>query len=439
MRIPRNEKNLLCAGLAAFCILFGGSLAMVLSGCSYASAPAGTDELSLAIQESAKLNKDGTVSVVVPLPSGEASRSINTAYVKTDVDFYEVVFRSTGDDPTVYYRGEAKASKGYISASVLPGLTYDVLLLAGNDKILLAAAYRGTNDGVANSDPDTNGPVTIEAGKANVIKLSPAPIALQWDAPSTPGTLIGANNDFEFSVSGLDTSDPSGSDDDQLEVNGGGRFIQISRTLYTDDSVKDLPRFIYTSEFTVKFNLSKLAPLIKASPVDTSSNYLFSLKTQDVLITPLAGSPSTEKFDDVKLITNAVITGSNVAIVAEGGSEYKIAKSTDLSANFITASFTNKGTNAKGEYLPRVNADGKLLFRLTYYAFSGDASVGREWFIQNGLNNEIDTPSPKASDPTSPVTTGGGTGGAFLVKFGKGGSGNLVDGKIIFPLGNDNS
>ncbi|MDR3130753.1 MAG: hypothetical protein LBU18_04330 [Treponema sp.] len=67
MYVPRNEKNLLYAGLAAFGILFGGSLAMILTGCSYPSAPGaaqGADPAAL-FQDA-----DGLVAVTVPLPAG---------------------------------------------------------------------------------------------------------------------------------------------------------------------------------------------------------------------------------------------------------------------------------------------------------------------------------------------------------------------------------
>jgi hypothetical protein len=392
--------------------------AAALAACSYASAPAGEDELSLAIQASAKPNADGTVSVVVPLPNtggGEgASRSLNPDYIKSDIDNYEVVFRAVNaGGAKIYYKGEAKASKGYISVSVLPGLSYDVLLLAGNDKVLLAAGYRGTNDGTNGSNPETDGPVAIEAGKANFVNLNIGAIPLQWDTAisgsNSSNNVITGDNDFKFSVTGLSVGAPATATEDELVVDSAGRYIHIGATVITG-----VPRITTSSKLTLDFNLLSLAPLIRASPA-SGGYFQFSFEAQNVLISPVPGVADSEKFPEIKL---APASGSDTYTLSVGGFP---------TANPTLAQFTN------GNLLPTADADGLLTFRLEYYAFCEEGSGGKQWFIQNGLDDELDAPSPNVSKAAPDTdTNGGGTGGAFLVRFGKGGSSNLV--KAYFGL-----
>ncbi|MDR3130417.1 MAG: hypothetical protein LBU18_02620 [Treponema sp.] len=398
---------------SVFALALSLALAGGLAGCSYASAPAGSDAEAAqqaAAQQAAQTAawaREGLTPVTIALPGGAASsvsRSLNPAFAEFDVDTYEAVFRTKGDiantSAKAYYRGEASADSGFIKVGVYPGLTYDVLLLAGKGNVLLGA-------GLTPNQP-------IEAGKTNTVPITMQAITPQWDTGASTNNVIatsGANqNDFEFAVAGLDiTGTNSGLGADNFTVTGTPteRAILVSPKLNTISPKIGLPRIIPASTtFTASFNLLKLKPLIEASPTDTT-NYKLKFESQTVEILSF-GDSGGGGFPYVTLKRDTDGTG-----VSGTDLEYNIVKSTIPDS--IIISFTNDKTAGHGQ-LPELNVNGKLVFGLGYKAFSASAETAlKTWTITNGLTKALDAPGATDAD-----TNGSGLGGAFLIKFGEG-------------------
>jgi hypothetical protein len=294
-------------------------------------------------------------TVRVAVGSGRSVVNANVPYI---VNTYEVVFKKPGTIDR-YYRGVGNAADGYVSVSVPVGTGYEVLLLAGYNKTLLAAGYKGAN----NSIPVGGDAVDIKAGQANVVEITLDPIPLQW----IPGAADFLANDFQFDAD----LTSSGTD---LTVDLTDRYIILAAP-----PVADVTDIDSTDTFTVKFNISKLAPLMLAegSGADT-----LTLEGYTVALRPF----------------NALETFTLPAV----------APDTNVAGNVFSDPGGTAGIEFEFTGLPNKNIDAALEFTLKYRAFgSTAASGGTVWLIRNGLNGiTLDAP--------------GDTGGLILVRIGEG-------------------
>ncbi|MDR3130136.1 MAG: hypothetical protein LBU18_01170 [Treponema sp.] len=400
-------------GVFAACAAALAAAVFALAGCSYPSAPTGADELSLALQASAKPNADGTINVVVPLPAGgggsdpvtSISRSLNTAGVRYDIEDYEVIFRNNSEAADLgkaqtYYRGSGSSGKGFVTVPVYPGHSYDVLLIGGKDKVLLAAGY-------------TAG-VSITAGVANTVTITVYILSPQWINPAaddtdtnkiiyptgeslTPDNLIANLNDFQFTVTGL----ASGySDTSLVEVNRGGRFIHIAPKAKEADSLPAVSS--ETTTFQVDFNIAKFVPLIYAE-----KGYI-TLQSYYARLEPLPGQASTEAgfFKPVNLIA---VNGTTSPQLGHTSGKFKLIDSGYAGKSTGYISFINTLTDTASGRFTAKNVEGILRFELYYKAFGGPATVSdnwTQWTIRNGLSSAPDD--------------GEGAGGDFSVLIGTG-------------------
>jgi hypothetical protein len=106
--------------------------------------------------------------------SSNSSRSMDPNGVPFFSNFYEVVFKNG----IFYYRGEGNSQLGYVSVSVPIGTGYEVLLLGGINRTLLAADYKDA--------------VEIKVNQANVIDITLTRFPPQWE------TVTSTNSDFTF-------------------------------------------------------------------------------------------------------------------------------------------------------------------------------------------------------------------------------------------------
>jgi hypothetical protein len=393
---------------------------LALAACSYPSAPTGADELSLALQASAKPNADGTINVVVPLPAGgggsdpvlsvssSIARSLDSTFTQNNIDNYELLFRNidTAASPR-YYKAAAKAQKGYISIAVPPA-TYHVLLLGGNGDILLAAGYNGGT---------SNAGIEIKKGAINTVVITLHTVSPEWNIAHKDSTtfhnkiVTDGKNDFVFEATNLLNSA-------ELEVDPAERAVIVSKATNADGA----PYIQASSTFSFTFNISKLHPLIEASPTSASTNYDLQFVSQEA---ELATAPP----DQDKIEGGPLNEFKKVTFTAAGfaGLKLTITEAQLNSSKTTPGTVILKYTNDTVTPLPQVSAEGALIFKLGYRAFSATASdtshTGKTWTIQNGLNDFVDAPAPNAGDAASSTTAdrnGNTAGGAIRVIFGTG-------------------
>ncbi|MDR3130752.1 MAG: hypothetical protein LBU18_04325 [Treponema sp.] len=190
----------------------------------------------------------------------------------------------------------------------MPGVTYDVLLLAGYGDVLLAAGYALNN--------------TIEKGVKNTIVITMKSITPQWDIPSGGNNAIGDKNDFTFTAAGLDADTGSANGgvpgkETELTVNPVSRSISISPTT---GAKQGLPRIISDSSFTVTFNLSRLSPLILASKKESGS-YVLKFASQRVAIEGPGAAALAPQYNDV------LFSIGNAAGAAHASGAYTVTSS----------------------------------------------------------------------------------------------------------------
>ncbi|MDR3130135.1 MAG: hypothetical protein LBU18_01165 [Treponema sp.] len=404
------------AALAAFALACG------LAACSYPSAPGaaqGADPAALFPDAA------GLVRVSIPLQSGggsdpvnSISRSVYAPGIKVEADFYEAIFRtippSGGTLPTIvkpYYRGTANKEDGYIAISVIPGYSYDVLLLAGskayNSYTLLATGYTPNK--------------SITAGMDNVINIIMNKTALQWwtSETDTANNKLDTNNDFLIKT----VDNTTGGAD--VGVSVGNRYVHL------DPSAKagTVSKINNTSVFSVQFNAGKLAELFKAErapavPVPTTGGSL-TFDDLRVRIEAVEGSKAIRYFDTISLNAGRLSSGGsnsgNDLLLPYDTSAAKsftpAATTADSGLSSLTITFFNTPDNSStpANVLPNNDKEGDLLFELDYFAFGTKDSGGERWTIRNGLNTATDT---KAKD--AGTRTGDTDGGGIRVIFGAG-------------------
>jgi hypothetical protein len=116
------------------------------------------------------------VAVKVGVEAG--NRSVNPGRVESLANYYEVLFKKDN----TYYRGEGTGAEGYVRVMVPVDTGYQVLLLAGYNRILLAGGYVDK--------------VNIAAGKTNVVTIELSTLALQWDTQAKDGPGASGVSDF---------------------------------------------------------------------------------------------------------------------------------------------------------------------------------------------------------------------------------------------------
>jgi hypothetical protein len=319
--------------------------------------------------------------------------------VELHVNSYEVVFKDplAGGGYAPYYRGTGTAKDGYLKVWVLPGRTYEVLLLGGKGNILLAAGYDDT--------------VEIKAGEANTVSITLEPIPLQWDTQAanvinTTGTAI---NHFAFKTSIDSTGSPAPYDTGYPAVVVGSRYVNLAPV---DKDHSDITKYGVgaitpdSTTFTVQVSLAGLGPLIKADiHTDTSSTKL-TIEAARVRLWPRY---LEENFNPVDLVSTPTPPG------------------TVDTANPIA--FVNAPSGTANQ-LPNWDVDTVLQCDLKYYAFGTILSGGTPWIIRNGIDGtEDDTPSGET--PNKKSTIGSGTGGFIVVKIGQGSPEELQEVTVI--------
>ncbi|MDR1301869.1 MAG: hypothetical protein LBK43_05305 [Treponema sp.] len=330
-------------------------------------------------------NEGDLVTVKVAVPKQTANRSVNAASVEFFANLYEVVFREVNPsdgspidagDPTTYYRGEATAVQGYVDVSVKPNKSYDVLLLAGYNRTLLAAGY--SNNG-GNGWP-------IKSGQANQVTIVSNKLPLQWDGSITIAQDTTdrhkSTNDFGFSASLTESGYTVAAD-------AGKRWITLGGI--DKDGTQIAPA---TDTFTVAFNIAKLEQLYLAE----TGGATLTIQDYKVVLWPrYVGEFFTPVILSADTVSGTVIGPTH----ANPDDPYEYSSI----ANNSTISFTNAVASSK---LPNKDIDGVLQFELTYQAFGTKVAKGIPWIIRNGLDRTEDkTPDTSA-------------GSYFVVKIGAG-------------------
>jgi hypothetical protein len=326
---------------------------------------------------------------------------VNPGSIEIFVNFYEVIFRDRGDESKpVYYRGTGTGSEGYVSVSVLPGKTYDVLLLAGYNRTLLGAGYVGVNSG----DDVNRGPVTIESGRANVVSISVTKLAPQWDTSTGNTNTINKSddhtNDFAFSATFSDGNYYVPSTPLKIE----NRYIHLLPDWTSNPDPNNYKsRFNEAhAKFTVTFNIAKLTPLIEANWNTNSGSKMLTIKDYGVSLKPRYPEATEDDFTPVTLICKSA---DGPVAYPTGSLPLSPPYTYNLTTNTVIA-FDNYNAEGPHQQLPVKHVDGLLRFELKYHAFGTEASGGTLWFIRNGLNRTPDI--------------GTNSGGDFLVKIGTG-------------------
>jgi hypothetical protein len=370
---------------------------LVLGACGEVNDPSQEPQESKA--QDIGYNEGDLVTVKVAVPKQTTNRSVNADSVEFFANIYEVVFREVDPDTGIavdvtdgatYYRGEGPAVQGYVDVPVKPNKNYDVLLLAGYNRTLLAAGY---------SNNTTKKGWPIKSGQANLVTIEVKKLPLQWDGSDT---IVKDNtdkhksaNDFGFAADFTDT-------DLDIDTDDGNRWITLGGI--SEDGTTIDPDL---DTFTVLFNIAKLEQLYLAEGGST-----LTIEDHKVVLWPRYVG---EFFTPVVLSPDV---SSNPVIGPSGSGPYKY-ESIDATS---TISFTNvpllksiTDDPNPGDFvmvpnnkLPAKDIDGVLQFELTYRAFGTEKSKGTPWIIRNGLDRTEDkTPDTSA-------------GSYFVVKIGAG-------------------
>jgi hypothetical protein len=287
--------------------------------------------------------------VSVKVAIGDADRSLLSSAVQYYVDNYEVVFKSSTNQ---YYRGTGTAVDGFVTVNVPVGTGYSVVLLAGYKSFLLAAGY--------------NTPVSIVAGKANLISIGISSVSPQWKKAND------TNDGFQFEAAIAANAATT------IPITGGALIVAP----YEVDAY--LPASGDT--FTVKFAPDKAFSEDGLTALKVGS----TLNIADYSVT-LHHRYNKDPIDPIVLPKKT--SGSGIS-----GSAGAYAF-TDTGVVFEN----NGGTSTLA--LPTRDIDLLLEIEFSYYAFGTADSTGRKWIIKNGLTYEPDD---------------GKLGGLFPVKIGNG-------------------
>jgi hypothetical protein len=338
------------------------------SGLTDTSLPASQEELA-------------PVRVAVGTGAGSESRSVNPNLIERFVDAYEVLFKDTAPVGTgkTYYRGEAAAGAAAINLWVLPGKTYEVLLLAGKGRVLLAAGYEGT--------------VPIKAGAMNMVTIGLTPVSPQWDTGAK--NTYTDSNDFVFmtySYISVQHKDPA------LYIRD--RYINLAPPGERHNNGPDYqPK---EDLFSIEFRVPRLGPLIAAEGGGqlTITDHHVRLwpryvgeEFPPVTLQPYYHNKGSSQY-------NGLWTRIYAPLVYRSGQD-----------GFIACFEVYRDST-----MPTRDVDALLQFDLQYYAFGTPDSGGKAWTIRNGIEDTPDdTPRAEAHG-----TTGTAPGSFFVVKIGRG-------------------
>jgi hypothetical protein len=275
---------------------------------------------------------ENLVEVRVQLPSTGA-RSVSADMAKLYyVDYQEVIFkdRLPGADEETYYIGTAVMGQEYLTISVLANKTYDVLYLGGwlQNRTLLVTAF--TND--ANGYNPNGSGITIEAGKANVIKLYVNPLDLALAGEQAQGNP--ADVFFSWGSAPKEISRLHGKDIATLK-------LEISEVAIFQD-------------LKIKIETEKFKDLIHAEGTN------FSFFQNEMVLTPL-----TDIFEPL-MLTNP---------------------SPSVASDSVTYEYVF-GAHTLPEKL-KSHIDAGLRYNFQYYAFGDPDSKSTLWNIRNGINHRV--------------------------------------------------
>jgi hypothetical protein len=214
-----------------------------LGACAAALDPDGSAGPAETAPTLGVVDASGLVAVQVALPkvSAAGARSVADTDLPDLADYYEVIFKEHGQEN--YYAAGAEAGKEYLSISVEPEKSYDVMLLAGTASYhtLLGTAFVNKKDGEVFSYAGGGTGIPIQTGKANVITLELQPTNLTPD---------GADKDITWGG----TPQPLYARTDKVAI------ASVATTGAAPSS------------FSVILNLTKLKDLFNASATPFSSN-----------------------------------------------------------------------------------------------------------------------------------------------------------------------
>jgi hypothetical protein len=281
------------------------------------------------------------VRVPLPISGNGVSRSIDPDITENYVNIYEAVFQDQSDK-SVYFRGTATASQGYISVPAQVGRNYAVLVLAGYNRTLLGGGYTHAD---------------IKPNIANTVTVTLYPFPPQWNSygantdlgtidetlvnqmarPSSGGAMTPteSTNDFVFdaSIKKYETATPA-LPDLKVVTDNNERYVQVAPVVtpygeYGNPKL-DGEDISVIDTFTVHFNIAKFVPLIFVDPTYNSTDDRRGLTlagsnvrlvfqnmddpVHDVYLPPVEIAPKTGT-DDVEKELDVVVDATDKRIV----------------------------------------------------------------------------------------------------------------------------
>jgi hypothetical protein len=409
---------------------------MVLAGCTF-EAPSDPNQYD---DDGFGPPPDGHVWVKINVPTGRAARTSRTMTTDSDIsfmDYYEVYFKETMSLPSVKPAKGSALEGRPLRIAVVPGKTYDVLLLAGNYEFrtLLASAFTGA--------------VPIVEGAANPVPLDLStgyiesdPVSTNFLYTSPDSTAVPATQAVRSDIVGSST----------VKVISAG--VGLAGSLYVTGDVVTIGTGTPPASFRVTAsggNIIGLAlldgGLYSTSQVSTltgTPNIIGGTGSGATAATPITGpahtvpnttipwftyvNSGTTRSNDLtfKITTsgflslfNAQYAVDNTATAPALAKKELYFKRTSNGVFFPQCTATGTAAYSGGDMeitytipagdLPQVTTYGRLYFELQYYPF-GNSSYGSNWSIRNGF------------DPTLLDEDEGSLGGGLLVVIGEPGT-----------------
>jgi hypothetical protein len=403
-------------------------LVLVIGGCNI---PVDLPVEEAAVDQTSSPPPEGRVWVKIPLPD-DGARTLTAADNPIFMNYYEVYFlrRADGSDKEYLFSGSARKGEQLV-VSVVPDITYDVLLLAGDSTTmtLLASAYKTFSivSGQINqvdltlgyilSDPGT--PATFNfkftyTDNTNFDGVSSADpyYEVPTAAVNSGGSgyaigdqlLVGSASPYIIvRVTGVDTGNSNavtavaveyrgrfdtstgviGASSDIITGSGSGATFDFTPVLGTDIP-EDGPWLTYIGNRTnaLKFQIKTggLGYLIAAGDTTAAGYANFKLAKAKLVLDPLDQSVYKEFAPFTPVIDNT--TNASSFAPTKDGSAALDAVSTDIVVTYtLPAADLPEKKGVTDTY-------GMLYYELEYYAFT---NRGRKWTIRNGIDiNTVD-------------------------------------------------
>jgi hypothetical protein len=343
-------------------IIFAAALA-VTGGCGDAGIPTPEEE-----DTSGRIGKKEGDMVLVRITTPDtAALSILPNDVPNYVNFWEVVFKSSSDNPA-YYRGTGTPlSRGNsIDVAVPIGNGYTVLLLGGDreTKTLLAVGIKENQQ--------------IKANEENLVTISVEKVVLRWDGDTDD---ISSGDNFAFSGT----------------ISGSYANISVTDKVVQFGEPDEVGSIGINDVLKVTVDLSGM---MDVAQLDQSSDEPLIQLESDSYISLRPRKNGGKMLDYVPDIESSIS-------YTDGSNTYNNAITTDHGG----MEFTIPRVTAEGK-LPNYDVDMVLDIVLRYRAFS-DVDDAIVWTIANGIYGEPDN----STDGSKTVLNGG-----IIVRFGKGSS-----------------